>query len=52
MPVPQENSLFVEQAEKPVPKKLIENGATSQILPNRAIATANYCSKKQYNNKS
>jgi hypothetical protein len=29
-PVPQENSLFVEQAGKPVHKKLIENGATSQ----------------------
>ncbi|MEG3927532.1 hypothetical protein [Microcoleus sp. D3_18a_C4] len=31
MPVPQENSLFVEQAEKPVPKQVIENGATSQF---------------------
>ena len=31
MPVPQENSLFVEQAGKPVHKKLIENGATSQF---------------------
>jgi hypothetical protein len=30
-PVPQENSLFVEQAGKPVHKKLIENGATSQF---------------------
>ncbi|MEG4489205.1 hypothetical protein [Microcoleus sp. D2_18a_B4] len=29
-PVPQENSLFVEQAEKPVPKQVIEKGATSQ----------------------
>ncbi|MEG4349086.1 hypothetical protein QUA74_05005 [Microcoleus sp. LAD1_D3] len=28
-PVPQENSLFVEQAGKPVHKRLIENGATS-----------------------
>ena len=27
-----ENSLFVEQAGKPVHKKLIENGATSQLL--------------------
>ena len=26
-PVPQENSLFVEQAGKPVPKQVIENGA-------------------------
>jgi hypothetical protein len=32
-PVPQENSLFVEQAGKPVHKKLIENGATSQKNP-------------------
>jgi hypothetical protein len=32
-PVPQENSLFVEQAGKPVHKKLIENGATSQSKP-------------------
>jgi len=31
MPVPQENSLFVEQAEKPVPKQVIENGAISQV---------------------
>ena len=31
MPVPQENSLFYEQAGKPVHKKLIENGATSQF---------------------
>ena len=30
MPVKRENSLFVEQAGKPVHKKLIENGATSQ----------------------
>ncbi|MEG3984714.1 hypothetical protein QUA08_28525, partial [Microcoleus sp. T3B2] len=30
MPVPQENSLFVEQAEKPVHKRLINNNATSQ----------------------
>ncbi|MEG3929932.1 hypothetical protein QT990_01400, partial [Microcoleus sp. T3_B1] len=28
---PQENSLFVEQAEKPVHKKLIDNGATSEF---------------------
>jgi hypothetical protein len=33
MPVPQKNSLFVEQAGKPVHKKLIENGATSQFHP-------------------
>ncbi|MEG4091338.1 hypothetical protein, partial [Microcoleus sp. Pol12B4] len=32
-PVPQENSLFVEQARKPVHKKLIDNGAISQMLP-------------------
>ncbi|MEG4305492.1 hypothetical protein [Microcoleus sp. D3_18a_C4] len=29
MPVPQENSLFVEQAEKPVP----ENGARCEFIP-------------------
>jgi hypothetical protein len=41
-PVPQENSVFVEQAGKPVHKKLIENGATSQLKPtkNSSIATA------------
>ena len=32
MPVKRENSLFVEQAGKPVYKKLIENSATSQLL--------------------
>jgi len=31
MPVKRENSLFVEQAGKPVHKKLIENGARSQF---------------------
>jgi len=30
-PVPQRVSFLVEQAEKPVPKQLIENGAISQI---------------------
>ncbi|TAG96940.1 MAG: hypothetical protein EAZ09_05500 [Oscillatoriales cyanobacterium] len=30
-PVPPENSLFVEQAGKPVHKRLIENGTASQI---------------------
>ena len=30
-PVPQENRVFVEQAGKPVHKRLIENGATSQL---------------------
>jgi hypothetical protein len=30
-PVKRESSLFVEQAGKPVHKKLIENGATSQF---------------------
>jgi hypothetical protein len=30
MPVPQRVDFLVEQAGKPVPKKLIENGATSQ----------------------
>ncbi|MEG4496081.1 hypothetical protein QUB05_10990 [Microcoleus sp. F10-C6] len=30
-PVKRENSIFVEQAEKPVPKQVIENGATSQF---------------------
>ncbi|MEG4916169.1 hypothetical protein QUB12_24105 [Microcoleus sp. B7-D4] len=33
MPVPQRVNFLVEQAEKPVPKKLIENGATSQLHP-------------------
>ncbi|MEG4303298.1 hypothetical protein QUB16_11320 [Microcoleus sp. D3_18a_C4] len=32
-PVPQENLLFVEQAEKPVPKRLIENGARYKLKP-------------------
>ncbi|MEG4306235.1 hypothetical protein QUB16_26535 [Microcoleus sp. D3_18a_C4] len=32
-PVPQENLSFVEQAGKPVPKNLIENGAISQMQP-------------------
>jgi len=31
MPVPQRVNFLVEQAGKPVHKKLIENGATSQI---------------------
>jgi hypothetical protein len=30
-PVPQENLLFVEQAGKPVHKRIIDNGARSQI---------------------
>ena len=30
-PVPQENLLFVEQAGKPVQKRIIDNGARSQI---------------------
>ncbi|MEG4305884.1 hypothetical protein [Microcoleus sp. D3_18a_C4] len=57
-PVPQENSSLVEQAEKPVPKKVIENGAISQlelrcftILKNRqdACSTKNkfYCGESQ-----
>ena len=29
-PVPQENLLFVEQAQKPVQKRIIDNGARSQ----------------------
>ncbi|MEG4306435.1 hypothetical protein QUB16_27575 [Microcoleus sp. D3_18a_C4] len=32
-PVPQENLLFVEQAGKPVPKRLIENGARYKYHP-------------------
>ena len=32
MPVPQRVNFLVEQAEKPVHKKLIENGATSQYI--------------------
>jgi len=31
-PVPQRVNFIVEQARKPVHKKLIENGATSQII--------------------
>ncbi|MEG4243390.1 hypothetical protein QUA46_19030 [Microcoleus sp. MON2_D6] len=31
MPVPQRGNFLVEQAEKPVPKQVIENGATSQL---------------------
>ncbi|MEG3901199.1 hypothetical protein QUB19_15220 [Microcoleus sp. B4-C5] len=31
MPVPQRGNFLVEQAEKPVPKQVIENGATSQF---------------------
>ncbi|MEG4483967.1 hypothetical protein [Microcoleus sp. D2_18a_B4] len=31
MPVPQRVNFLVEQAEKPVPKKLIENGATYEL---------------------
>ncbi|MEG3924830.1 hypothetical protein [Microcoleus sp. D3_18a_C4] len=30
-PVPQKNSSLVEQAGKPVPKQVIENGAISQM---------------------
>ncbi|MEG4488353.1 hypothetical protein [Microcoleus sp. D2_18a_B4] len=30
-PVPQQMNFIVEQAEKPVPKKVIENGAISQL---------------------
>ncbi|MEG3969726.1 hypothetical protein QUA00_19200 [Microcoleus sp. T2B6] len=33
MPVPQRVDFLVEQAEKPVPKKLIDNGATFQLEP-------------------
>ena len=33
MPVPQRVNFLVEQAGKPVHKKLIENGATSRIKP-------------------
>ncbi len=33
MPVPQRVNFLVEQAGKPVPKQLIENGATSQLKP-------------------
>ena len=42
MPVPQRVNFLVEQAGKPVYKKLIENGATSQLKPtkNSSIATA------------
>jgi hypothetical protein len=31
MPVPQEMNFIVEQAGKPVPKQVIEKGATSQL---------------------
>jgi hypothetical protein len=35
MPVPQRVNFLVEQAGKPVYKKLIENGATSQLKPTK-----------------
>ncbi|MEG4169270.1 MULTISPECIES: hypothetical protein [unclassified Microcoleus] len=31
MPVPQQMNFIVEQAGKPVPKKVMENGAISQL---------------------
>jgi len=31
MPVPRKVNFIVEQAEKPVHKRLVENGATSQL---------------------
>ncbi|MEG4914421.1 hypothetical protein QUB12_15160 [Microcoleus sp. B7-D4] len=33
MPVPQRMSFLVEQAEKPVPKQVIENGARCELDP-------------------
>ncbi|MEG4307038.1 hypothetical protein QUB16_30685 [Microcoleus sp. D3_18a_C4] len=41
-PVPQRVNFLVEQAGKPVPKKLIENGATSQLHPKKANLLANF----------
>ncbi|MEG4489237.1 hypothetical protein [Microcoleus sp. D2_18a_B4] len=43
MPVPQENLYFVEQAEKPVPKQVIENGATYEFEPIRAKGRSTCC---------
>ena len=37
MPVPQRVDFFVERAGKPVHKKLIDNGATSQFEPTLAM---------------
>ncbi|MEG5183053.1 hypothetical protein QUB28_04595 [Microcoleus sp. B4-C3] len=35
MPVPQEINFLVEQAEKPVPKRLIDNTARAELKPTR-----------------
>ncbi|MEG4339501.1 hypothetical protein [Microcoleus sp. D3_18_C2] len=44
MPVPQKvNFILVEQAEKPVHKKLIDNGATSQSYPRVQLLGAKVC---------
>ncbi|MEG4484398.1 hypothetical protein [Microcoleus sp. D2_18a_B4] len=40
MPVPQNINFIVEQAEKPVHKRLIENGATSQLKPTKNSSIA------------
>ena len=43
-PVPQKvNFILVEQAEKPVHKKLIDNGATSQSYPRVQLLGAKVC---------
>ncbi|MEG3903137.1 hypothetical protein QUB19_27690 [Microcoleus sp. B4-C5] len=41
MPVPQRVNFFVEQAEKPVHKQVIENGATSQF--DRTFVSLHHC---------
>jgi len=38
MPVPQKINFLVEQAEKPVHKRLTDNGATYEFRPTRAIS--------------
>ncbi|MEG5018721.1 MULTISPECIES: hypothetical protein [unclassified Microcoleus] len=42
MPVPQENLYVVEQAEKPVHKRLIENGATSELIGLYQVRSIDY----------
>ncbi|WP_445242482.1 hypothetical protein [Microcoleus vaginatus] len=45
MPVPQEMNFIVEQAGKPVPKQVINNGATSQVDRTSANFSAPVVSK-------
>ncbi|MEG5182575.1 hypothetical protein QUB28_02165 [Microcoleus sp. B4-C3] len=41
MPVPQRVNFLVEQARKPVPKRLIENGARYKFQPTVFYETRN-----------